>query len=231
LLPRAYFYRVQLINGGVKAALQTAVYKKTVRLSSAANAGSSGERINLIQLDATRISELVTYLHVTWSALVQTFGYICLLYSFIGWSVIGGLVSMVALVPIQNRFFRIISARRKAQMALSDKRVKMENEMATGVKIVKLNGWEKPMLSAITAVRDEELSVARNLAYVNAFVSCLITTLPTIVAVSAFTLYSAAMGRRMEADIIFPSLSLFNQLRFPLMFLRTWGERFVLGLL
>lgn len=75
------------------------------------------------------------------------------------------------------------------------------------------------MLSSINAVRSEELAVARNLAFINAFVSCLITTLPTLVAVSAFTLYSAVMKRQMAPWIIFPALSLFNQLRFPIMFL------------
>ena len=220
MVEQAYFYRVQLINMGVKASLQTAVYKKSVRLSnSAKSSGSTGETLNLMQMDASRISELVTYLHVCWSAAVQTIGYVSLLYSYIGWSVLGGLVAMFALVPIQNRVFRIIGVRRKKQMGLSDKRVKMQNEALTGIKIIKLNGWEVPMLSSINAVRSEELAVARNLAFINAFVSCLITTLPTLVAVSAFTLYSAVMKRQMAPWIIFPALSLFNQLRFPIMFL------------
>jgi hypothetical protein len=46
----------------------------------------------------------------------------------------------------------------------------MQNEALTGIKIIKLNGWEVPMLSSINAVRSEELAVARNLAFINAFV-------------------------------------------------------------
>jgi ABC-type multidrug transport system fused ATPase/permease subunit len=126
---------------------------------------------------------------------------------------------MFALVPIQNRVFGIIAVRRKQQLQLSDKRVKMQNEAMSGIKIIKLNGWETSMLAAISAVRDEELAVARNLAFINAFVSCLITTLPTLVAVSAFALYSGVAGGEMVAWVVFPALSLFNQLRFPIMFL------------
>jgi ATP-binding cassette subfamily C (CFTR/MRP) protein 1 len=82
LVEQAYFYRVQLINMGVRASLQTAVYNKSVALSNASKASSSsGEILNLMQLDASRISELVTYLHVTWSAAVQTIGYVTLLYT------------------------------------------------------------------------------------------------------------------------------------------------------
>jgi ABC-type multidrug transport system fused ATPase/permease subunit len=126
---------------------------------------------------------------------------------------------MFLLLPVQNKVFGIIAVRRKKQLQLSDQRVKLENEVVAGMRIVKLNGWEPHMLAAITAVRNEELAVARNLAYINAFVSCLITTLPTIVAVSAFTLYSAVAHGVMSSYIIFPSLALFNQLRFPIMFL------------
>ena len=216
LVEQAYFYRVQLINAGVKAALQTTVYKKAI---SARTGSSSGEILNLMQMDANRISELVTYLHVTWSAAFQVLGYITLLCSYIGWSVLGGLTAMFALIPLQNKVFKIIAVRRKQQLKLSDTRVKMENEVMSGMKIIKLNGWEPHMLAAISRVRNEELGVARNLAYINAFVSCLITTLPTLVAVSAFTLYSAVMHGPMTPYVIFPALSLFNQLRFPIMFL------------
>ena len=215
LVEQAYFYRVQKINMGVKAALTTAVYRKSVRVSSASGGTTStGEVLNLMQMDASRCAETVTYLHVCWSAALQTTGYITLLSMYIGWSVIGGLGAMFALVPIQSRVFRIIAVRRKAQMALSDRRVRMENELVgAGMRICKLNAWEAPMLAAINAVRDEELSVARNLAYINAFVSCLITTLPTLVAVSAFTLYSGVMHRPMVPWVVFPALSLFNQVR------------------
>lgn len=74
------------------------------------------------------------------------------------------------------------------------------------------------MMRLIGSVRAQELSIARGLAYLNALVSALITSMPTIVAVVAFSLYSGVMRRAMTADVIFPSLTLFNQLRFPIMF-------------
>jgi hypothetical protein len=78
LVEQAYFMRVQLINMGVKASLQTAVYKKAVRLSNASkSSSSSGEILNLMQMDANRISELVTYLHVIWCAASCPNAYAC----------------------------------------------------------------------------------------------------------------------------------------------------------
>lgn len=161
--------------------LTTAVYRKAVVLSSASKqASSTGSILNHMQQDASRIAELVTYLHVIWSAGLQIVGYVSLLYGYIGWSVFGGLTVMVVLMPVQNRVFRLIGKRRKAQMALSDKRVKLQNEALSGVKILKLNAWEEPMADLIGKVRQEELATARSLAYINAFVSALISTSPIL---------------------------------------------------
>lgn len=115
---------------------------------------TTGEILNHMQLDASRVAELVTYLHVIWSAGLQIVGYVSLLYGYIGWSVFGGLTVMVVLMPVQNRVFRLIGKRRKEQMALSDKRVKLQNEALSGVKILKLNAWEEPMADLINKARD-----------------------------------------------------------------------------
>lgn len=61
----AYFYRCQTLNMSVKAALTTSVFRKATRLSSAAKTGStSGEVLNLMQLDAARLGDLLVYLCV-----------------------------------------------------------------------------------------------------------------------------------------------------------------------
>lgn len=95
---------------------------------------------------------------------------------------------MVIMIPVQAKIFGIIGKRRKKQMALSDKRVKLTNETLSGIKIAKLNGWERALQRIINNVRKDELAIARNLSFLNALVSSLITTLPTIVAVTAFSL-------------------------------------------
>ena len=219
LVEQAYFYRTQVLNMNVRCALTTSVYQKATRLSIAAKtASNSGEVLNLMQLDAARIGELLVYLNVIWSALLQTVGYLSILYTYLGWSTFGGLSIMFLLIPVQAKVFTVIGKRRKLQMQKSDRRVKLENETLSGIKILKLNNWEKPMMAAIGAVRAEELRIARGLAFLNALVSALITTMPTIVALSAFTLYSAVMHRTMSSWVIFPALTLFNQLRFPIMF-------------
>jgi len=65
------------------------------------------------QLDAQRVGDLMLFLNVLWSGLLQTMGYMALLYSYIGWSVFGGLFIMLGLIPAQKFFYGLMYRYRK----------------------------------------------------------------------------------------------------------------------
>ncbi len=102
LCEQTYFYYAQASGICIRGALSTAVYRKTMRLSSAGRSGSTtGEVLNYMQLDAQRVADLMLFVNVLWSGLLQIVGYMALLYSYIGWSVFGGLAVMIGLIPLQ----------------------------------------------------------------------------------------------------------------------------------
>ena len=59
---------------------------------------------------------------------------------------------------------------------------------------------------------------ATGVANRNAMNAAIMNTGPTLVAVAAFVIYSGIMHRPMEPSVVFPSLSLFSLLGFPVMF-------------
>ena len=139
---QVYFYYAQASGICIKGALGTAVYRKTMRLSAAGRDGSTtGEVLNHMQLDAQRVGDLMLFINVLWSGILQTVGYMTLLYFYIGWASLGGFAVMVILIPLQKAFFQMISKLRREQMKLTDRRVKLQNEALSGVKILKLNAW------------------------------------------------------------------------------------------
>jgi ABC-type multidrug transport system fused ATPase/permease subunit len=216
---QVYFYYAQASGICIKGALGTAVYRKTMRLSAAGRDGSTtGEVLNHMQLDAQRVGDLMLFINVLWSGILQTVGYMTLLYFYIGWASLGGFAVMVILIPLQKAFFQMISKLRREQMKLTDRRVKLQNEALSGVKILKLNAWEEPLRKEVEGVRAEEMRKAKAVQNRNALNAAIMNTGPTLVAVAAFSLYSGAMGREMTPSVIFPSLSLFSLLRFPVMF-------------
>ena len=113
---------------------------------------------------------------------------------------------MVILIPLQKAFFQMISKLRREQMKLTDRRVKLQNEALSGVKILKLNAWEEPLRKEVEGVRGGDAE-GQGCAEPNALNAAIVNTGPTLVAVAAFSLYSGAMGREMTPSVIFPSLS------------------------
>ena len=219
LCEQVYFYYAQASGICIKGSLSTSVYRKTMRLSAAGrDGGTTGEVLNHMQLDAQRVGDLMLFINVLWSGVLQTVGYMALLYYYIGWAAVGGFTIMVVLVPLQKYFFKVIAALRGDQMKLTDRRVKLQNEALSGVKILKLNAWEDPLREEVEQVRGEEIKKGAKIANVNAVNMSIMNTGPTLVALAAFGIYAGIMRKPMVPEVIFPALTLFSLLRFPVMF-------------
>ena len=76
MIENQYFFHVARISMQVRKVVTDAVYNKSLRLSSASKATSTtGEIVNLMQLDANRLSLMILQLHVIWSGVFQIIGY------------------------------------------------------------------------------------------------------------------------------------------------------------
>ena len=156
-----------------------------------------------MQLDAQRVGDLMLFLNIIWSGLFQIIGYITLLYMYIGWSVFGGFFLLIALIPLQKFFYTLAYKLRSVQTKYTDRRVKLENEGLSGVKILKLNAWEDSLEDEVKASRKEEMVYATKTANVAAANTSIMLAGPVIVAVVVFTLYAGVMNGEMRPDIIF----------------------------
>ena len=67
-----YWTTVQLVTVRVYSGLASIIYKKSLRLSAnSRNQYSSGEILNLIAVDATKIQEALTYITFLWMSPVH----------------------------------------------------------------------------------------------------------------------------------------------------------------
>lgn len=63
-----YFLNTFVVGFRIRSALISAIYRKSLRISSSAKKDTTvGEIVNLMAVDAQRFFELVSYLHVLWS--------------------------------------------------------------------------------------------------------------------------------------------------------------------
>lgn len=186
------YFQVCIVTGmRVKSAIITAIYRKSLRLSNTARQKSTtGEIVNLMSVDATRISDLFTYLHILWSGPFQIALAIYFLLQALGPAVFGGVGVMVLMVPINAVLASKSRQLNKTQMKNKDNRTKLMDELLSGIRIIKLYAWENAFLRKISNVRDAELETLKNIGYLSAFQTFTWATTPFLVSLTSFGIYS-----------------------------------------
>ncbi|KAK9461507.1 P-loop containing nucleoside triphosphate hydrolase protein [Lipomyces oligophaga] len=212
-----HFQRTMTVGMQVKSALVSSIYRKAVVLSGEAKSEkSTGDIVNLMSVDAQRLQDITQNGMVLWSGPFQII--ICLysLYSLLGSSMWAGVFVMIIMIPTNGIIARKMKALQKIQMKTKDERTRVTTEILTNIKSVKLYGWEKPLMAKLTKVRNHELDNMKITGVLAAITSFLWATAPFLVSCSTFGLYVFISDIPLSTDIVFPALSLFNLLTFPL---------------
>ncbi|XP_063421679.1 multidrug resistance-associated protein 1-like [Mytilus trossulus] len=201
-----------------RSALIAAVFKKSLTMNNEARKSSTvGEIVNLMSVDCQRFQDVAGQLWMIWSAPLQIILATVLLWQQLGPSVLAGVGVMLLLIPIN---IVISTKQRKLQadlMRYKDNRIKMMNEILSGMKVLKLYAWESSFQDKVTAIRKKEVDVLRQYAYLNAFSSFSFTCAPFLVTLATFATYiMSSTENYLDAQKAFVSLSLFNILRFPI---------------
>ncbi|KAK4875040.1 hypothetical protein RN001_011462 [Aquatica leii] len=213
-----YFHRMFIVGIRIRTALISAIYRKALRMSNSARKESTvGEIVNLMSVDAQKFVELTPYLNMIWSAPLQIVLALYFLWQVLGASVLAGLAVMIVLIPVNG----VIANRGKTlqirQMKNKDERVKLMNEVLSGIKVLKLYAWEPSFEAQVLKIRDKEIKVLKQAAYLNAGTSFIWSCAPFLVSLVSFGTYVLVdETHELDAKTAFVSLSLFNVLRFPL---------------
>lgn len=175
-----------------------------------------GAIINLMAVDAYKVSEVCGYLHFFVSALLMISICIVLLYGLLGWSAIVGSAAIVALLPLNYKVARWVARLQKENLAVTDKRIQKLNETFQSIRIIKFFAWEDLFFDQIMKIRHEEIYLlkARMAAWCVGSFIWFIT--PTGITLLSFYCYTVVEGRTLTAPIAFTALSLFTLLRSPL---------------
>nr|QST14986.1 ABCC1-2 protein [Diaphanosoma celebensis] len=213
-----YFQRMFVVGMRIRTAMVAAIYRKALRISNSARKESTvGEIVNLMSVDAQRFMDLTTYLNMLWSAPLQIALAIYFLYDILGPSVFAGLGVMILLIPVNGFMANATKKLQVKQMKNKDKRVKMMNEILSGIKVLKLYAWEPSFQANVEAIRDKEIKVLKQAAYLSAGTSFLWTCAPFLVTLMTFAVYVLSdPNQTLDAEKAFVSLTLFNLLRFPM---------------
>ncbi|KAJ6588712.1 multidrug resistance-associated ABC transporter [Mycena capillaripes] len=216
VLVNQYFQRVFETGIRVRAGLITAIFSKSLILSNDKHGKSSGDIVNLMSLDAVQLQGLCSWGGLAVSSTLQiTLAFISL-HALLGWASFVGIGVMVLSLPLTTFIARYLKGLYKQEMKNRDQRSRLMSEILANIKSIKLYAWESAFLRKISAVRNEkELRTLRKIGVLNSTTSTLMNGVPLLVAFASFAVASTG-SRPLTSEIIFPAISVFMLLQFPL---------------
>ncbi|KAK5166126.1 ATP-binding cassette glutathione S-conjugate transporter ycf1 [Saxophila tyrrhenica] len=213
-----YFQRAFETGMRIKSSLTAMVYKKSMRLSNEGRASkSTGDIVNYMAVDTQRLQDLTQFGQQLWSAPFQITLCMLSLYQLVGISMLAGVGVMIAMIPINGFIARISKSLQKRQMKNKDARTRLMTEILNNMKSIKLYAWGQAFMSKLNFIRnDQELHTLRKIGAVTAIANFTWSTTPFFVSCSTFAVFVATNDKPLSTDIVFPALTLFNLLTFPL---------------
>ncbi|KAF2171079.1 hypothetical protein M409DRAFT_64044 [Zasmidium cellare ATCC 36951] len=213
-----YFARAFETGMRIKSALTATIYTKSMKLSNEGRASkSTGDIVNHMAVDTQRLQDLAQYGQQLWSAPLQITLCLVSLYQLVGVSMFAGLGVMILMIPINGFIAKISKTLQKRQMKNKDARTRLMTEILNNMKSIKLYAWTKAFMTRLNMIRNDwELNTLRKIGAVTAVANFTWNSTPFLVSCSTFAVFVATNDKPLSTDIVFPALTLFNLLTFPL---------------
>ena len=129
-----------------------------------------------------------------------------------GNSSFASLIVMVLVLPINSLLSYYSQKLERKQLAKSDSRLKVLNEILNGIKVLKLYAWEKPFQEMVIRIRSEELMYWKWNSIVDNTVSVLFDLTPVAISVLTFGFFilSDPVSHVLTPERAFVSLGIIN---------------------
>jgi len=216
-------YDTEMVHFGVQmySAASLALYEKALRLAPTARAAyESGRIVTLFTVDAFSVQRLLLFIGIIFTGPMVIVLCLILIHQLVGEAMWIGLGFMAFCIPLQIAVFVPFLRLQKAYLKAADDRVKLMNEVLSGVRVVKYLAWERPFLKKILKLREKEANILwKQSVIIGLGFAVVMLGAPIFQPVIIFTYYCRKMGRTLDASTAFSTLSLFSLLRLPLAFL------------
>lgn len=181
--------------------------------------------MNLIANDVSRFDMVSMFIHHMWSGPLSTLIIGYFLYVEAGFAGVLGIAAVFVVVPIQW-YTGKLSPKFRLQTAIkTDERVRLMDEIISGVQVIKMYAWEKPFCVMVALARKLELKVIQKSSWVRGIfmVFNLITTRAAMYCTLVGMMF---FSQQLTAEKAFVFFSFFNILTntMSIMFVRGVAE-------
>ncbi|CAG2168277.1 unnamed protein product, partial [Oppiella nova] len=180
----------------------------SLRLSQASLGKTTvGQIVNIMSNDVNRFDEVCS----------QAVLVILITWEYLGISSIVGLALFVLYIPFQLIMGKLFSMCRTKTAKLTDSRLRLMNEIISGMRVIKMYTWEQSFSELVAKARKLEVNDIRKVCYLKAINLSLFLIATKIILFCCFLTY-VLLGNILSSKKVFVTMALFNMLRITL----TW---------
>ena len=201
-----------------------AVYNKTLRLPSNGSI-SNGMAMNLASNDVERFimaSLFISYL--VWGPLEA------IVVLVIGINILGpafafGYVLLALIFPAQFYLSKQFATFRHKIALITDKRVNLLSQAVSGVRVMKMSGWEKSFEQKIGYLRRAEMKQIQRAHRLKAMNEAIFFCCSVVIATFVLVIHVVALDGEITSGKVFTTISLLSLIQF------TMGKFFAFGVM
>ncbi|KAL1513420.1 hypothetical protein ABEB36_002837 [Hypothenemus hampei] len=197
----------------IRVATSTLIYRKALKLSKSALAETTvGQMVNLVSNDAGRFELATLQMHNLWLAPTEILIVLVLIYFYVGFTGMLGVFFMLAFIPYQMYMGKKTSVYRLATAIKTDQRIRLMNEIISGIQVIKMYTWEKPFAKLVEISRRKEMEQIKKISVIRAIMMSF-TLFLTNSSIYLCILVYVLTGKSVDAQYVYILQSLYGMLR------------------
>ncbi|XP_065914062.1 ATP-binding cassette sub-family C member 4-like isoform X2 [Dysidea avara] len=193
-----------------RIALVSTIYSKVLRLSqSTIGQLSIGHIVNLCSNDVQRFDTNFEFINQVWAVPLFFPVVVYLLWREIGPSCLPALAVVVLQPPLQFLLTRLVAKWRLKSAKVTDKRVKVMNEIISGMRLIKMYAWEWAFHEHVKKIRKKESKIITHASLIYGSSIGVFYTLIGLLSFVTFSTY-VGLGNTLNPQKVFTTLLLLN---------------------
>lgn len=231
ILAHKIWFAIHRVTKHMKISVRMMIFKKSMTLSNESRKGkTNGELVNIISDDVSRVFDTANIIFILMMAPLKVGIGFYLLYDYLGWSMLVSMAILPLLIPLNIFVGRKLTNLNKKRDEIKDKRVKLMNEIVTGIKVLKLYAWEDSFIDKVNSIRAEERNTLKDMCKYNAGVDSAFRAIPFLVKACSFGMFLLT-GGHLDPTIAFTSINLFHNINHPFSLVALLMPRYVEALI
>ncbi|XP_077999254.1 ATP-binding cassette sub-family C member 5-like [Glandiceps talaboti] len=201
----------------VRSGMIALISKKILKLRNVQDK-TVGEIVNLSTNDSMRLFETCMMVTLLIGGFVLTLLSISCATYILGPAALAGSTLFLVSYPLQVISSKFVTYFRIRTIKITDKRVRMINEMITCVKLIKMYAWEKPFASKITGIRKKEKKLLQKAGVIQSVNESWNPLFQVGAVILTFSIY-IYMGNDLTPAMAYTVIALFGMTRIVLLLL------------